>query len=335
MLTRSNAALVVGYVDRVVGEKDYSAPSEQKTLQALSTLLDQSMERVYQKAIQTLTKSDGFLRAIQEIERQPRVSGGFSLDNRILTAYTDFERMAALRAWINKHSNIRQVHTFSLATGPKDQPQYIPVYFRPPKKATSSSMHLMLGNASGALKAPKYQEWSINDPRGTAQEVFIDPLNALELVRQPSQIWAHNMRAAAFENGMRLEYRYKVYLDGGTFFPAASIEIPRQSSREVKEHKNRSAGVNLAALIKNDRSRDHNLLKPFHYEGYAEEGYHDDDVPSVTAMGLLNALPNAVKGDTRKLDRLSEHFVAARLGLSNLPQMRDLSMRMLFNIRSS
>lgn len=328
-ILRSDSLAVGNYLN-ALAEEDYSIPSD-GTLRCISQCIDASAKRIFQETNEILIEDRTIRLAIKRLKEQPRLCKGFDREKAILPHLTAFEQMGALSLWVkNEGHQMVKTHTFALAAS---DDQFIPVWIKPPKTKPLSSMHIVLGNSRGAYKMPKYTKWSEEDPQENSyQAVFIDPLNSLEIHRQPHCIGSLLLKANPYERqSIDHTWRFRVY-ENKDFARVASVEFPNQTKLSAKASaiKAQSASYNLAKMIQKDRLREENLLPDLFYENYFDDGYSDDAIPTVTPLSLAQTLPEALKGNTQPLDQQMAQLFTARLKISAIPAIKTLAAKNLF-----
>lgn len=326
-ITRQGARYVVSYVKQVTKDGDYTLPSD-STLRDMSTLLDGSMKRAYTYFAGTVDASTEMRREVRDFAREPRTCGGFKLDTAIMGDRTPFEQAEVVKTWVRaRGAKVTKPHTYTFEA-PGDK--FVPVWVKKPRGGDVSLMTVMFGNTRGTLKAPDYKEWAQLDPNGTAQGVFINPLNCLEIVRQPQYASALVTKACHYEKrgGMGFDKRYEVYDDAAAkiFSRRASVELPKQSSKKTGRTKAQAAGYVYAELMQGRRTRNRNIMAPQNWEELFPddgifEGYEDDSHPMVTPIQMLKTLPAALRGNTDPMDKLSRQLFATRLTGSTIDEV--------------
>jgi hypothetical protein len=328
MITRRDATLVQEYAD-CVKRKVYERPADEQTLIAVSKLLDESAKKAYQEAQKTLEKTREFKQAISVIKEQPRTCGGFKEENAILDTLTAYEQSAAVVSWVKeKSSSIKKPHTITLYSeeGP------VPVWVKKPKNAFVSPMTVILGTPRGALKAPSYENWAEEDPKTSQAKLFVEPLNALEMHRQPDCLGALTLKASSYDAGvLKHDWRYKIWNSKQSQrAKEASVELKQQQTTPVKQIKAQSAGYNLALMIENNSIRKKNLLPEVHFEDYSDEGYNDYGAAFLSPENIVKTLPAAIKGNTDDLDSAMQKLFSLRIGQSSISPVKDLVINHLF-----
>ena len=317
-------SIVQDYVTAVIQGDSYESPSP-SGLVAMSQLIDASGQRAFQEAEAIMDHSRSIRRDVRTMRRADRLCGEFSPATAVLSERTSYEQMKVAKEWMEQ-DNPRQIHTIALSA-PEDS--VVPVYVRSPPKSRTTLMHIALGNGRGALKAPKYSQWAEEDPRSTPQEVFVNPLNSLEIHRQPHCIGALLLKSGAYHNeDLDASWRYQVE-ENGSLAKTASVEIPKQSSRPAKQIKAQSAGYNLAKMIETDSLRETNLLPELHYVDFHDD-YNEDAIAEVTPEAIVRAFPDAIRGSTEELDALVKKLFAVHLQGSAITAVKTFTARALF-----
>jgi hypothetical protein len=330
MITRAGMRAVNEYVERVVQEEDRTRP-DKETQRTMAVVLDESAERVANAAMDAVRGGKFFEKAKKAFSDAPRLCGGFTEDAMMFRERTTFEQMTVLSDWIDaKGAHLpKKTRTYTLA-GPENE--IIPLWVKPPKQKALSTMHVVIGNGRGDLKGPVYADWAVNDPEDSSQKRFIEVLNSLEIVRQPRYTASLLMKSNAYEAGrVANSWRYGVMNDGK---PAkqASVELPKQSSptKAVRETREKSAGYNLVSFIEDDRMFERSILPGVRFEDYSDEDYDDDNIPDVTPRSILVAVPDAMSGETDKLDAEIGKLFATQMAISGNEDVKRFTRKLLF-----
>ncbi len=324
-ITGNGAADLSNYVNSI--KEGIYTPPKAPALKAMSALVDKSAERVFKNIEKTLKASPEMEKALATLKNSPRTCGGFKPKNACLKDLTSFEQMYALTSWVKENSTtMLKPHTVTLSANEGEA--LVPVWVKPLRSGGGPNlMTIFLGNTKGALKGPSYTDWAAKDPE---ENVFIEPLNSLEMHRQPGCLGGLILKAAPYEAGILSHtWRYKVYTTGTDFAPEASVELPKQRSKKSCLIKEQSAGYNLAQMI-NSPIRDKSILPELLFEEYHEEGYDDESIPSVSPHDIIKTFPEALKGNTIDLDALISQVIAPRLGKSSIGPAKDLCASFLF-----
>jgi hypothetical protein len=323
------AQAVQAYVDAVFREENYTIP-EDPALRGMSVLLDLSAKRAFEASQEVIGTADTIVRAVEKLKKAPRTVGKMTPGKTILNECTPYEQMAAVALWLNeKGPTMTKRHTVAL--GGEDD-AIIPLYVNKPKNGSVSLMTTVVGHTRGRLKAPRYTELAETDPRGSAVEEFIEPLNGLEIQRQPNCIASLLLKSNGYDcDCVPNDWRYKVFDSDKIFAKEASVELPRQSSNKTTKVKEQSAGYNVAKMINLDPLRENNILPEHHYEDYHEEGYDDDATPEVTPLDILKGLRAIVKKkDSSMLDEQMARLFATRMGISESATIKQHVATILF-----
>lgn len=301
----------LAYFKRV--DKGDLRPPEKAGLKYLARTIDQASKRAYDDLALIVRQSPEHLRRKAELEKQPRTVGKSSVAKAILKSTSSFEQMVALDDWVGG-KKFTEKHTFCLAKGDDD---YVPVSVK-----SSSLMDLVLGSTRGDHKAPKYDKWAEKDPwKDPYQEPFIYPLEALEMVRQPSYIGATVLKGNAFESE---------WIDQEWRYGATKGCVETRGQRRESQKKRQSAGLNLAALAEewaceeDPKCKDVNICLEPRYENYADEGYQDDRKVDVSPGKLIAAARKTIVAqDPTDLDALMKQLFIAKIGGVSTPALRE------------
>ncbi len=313
-------------------------------LPVVSQVLDSSAKRIFSRVQDYLIPRLKY--AVASLN-EPRLAGRCGTINSILGNYTPFEQIVALDQWVKQHPNISKIHTWRFGVlgnlevegeippwlrrnQHPDSDQIVPIRLSP-RSSNLTLMNVFVGTSRGISKGPSYQrgDWIRLDPRTSPpQNALINPLNALEMVRNPEA--ALLLKANAFDTGLvSHDFRYRVFEDNTTTFSRlASVELPQQKSLATRLVKAQAAGSNLFYLISHKKHR--NLLSPCLYEDYFSEGYRDDELPYVSPLQIVKALKEVVRGNTHLLDSTMKKLLAAQLRISLIPEVKTLTGNYLF-----
>lgn len=346
MVTRSTAAGAIGvqqYVHRVRKEKNRSMPSED-VCRTMSELMDKASFRAYHSLQRQLERSIEFQRAVEVIRKAPVCCGGFTkrraLLKAILRGLTPFEQTAALCSWVKgPGKNIKKDHSFALAS---EEDRIVPIWVKRPKQRYKPSpMTVIVGHSAGkvGVRSPSYTKknekdfpgWDERDPKGNPDGIFIEPINGLEMHRQPDYIGALLLKSNLYDrDSITNEWRYKVYQrKPEEFAREASVEIPQQQTKKAREVKKSSAGYNLAKMIEMKHLRRKNLMPELHCEDY-RDWYNDNAEPFVSPYSIVKTFPAALKGNTDSLDEEMAKLFAQKLGISTIPVVEIFAADTLF-----
>ncbi len=327
-VTRFSSRIVQNYVDQVK-EENYEVPNDQ-TLRAISTTIDASFQRSYDKVTEMMASSSLITKGVSHLSSN-RTCGGFKPENASLKNLTAFEQMYTVAEYIDQHPQMsRQPRTYAFYSG---EDEVVPIWVKHPSKGKASLWTTLLGTTKGRLKAPSYEDLTLTDPENTPAWIFINSLTALEMHRNPSRIGALAIKAASYERG-RIDHtwRFQNYAEDGKAYLTASAELKKQKTKKTREMVAQASGYNLCGLLSLDGTADNtrNLLPVLNFEDFAQEGYHDDSHPCVTPKSIIKALPKTLKGDTDQLDELTSRVFATQLGRSKIPKVRRHVARTLF-----
>ena len=322
----NSRANLPSYLDSIK-EGTYTPPNREALL-AISSLIDLSAERVFYQVNTTLKNAPEIKASRIILTNAPRTCGGFKQNNSLFSDLTSFEQMHVITNWVNDYGpTMLKPHTISLSADEGDS--FIPLWVKPLRSGGGPNlMTILLGNSKGALKAPCYNDWAKNNPQNNS---FIEPLNSLEIHRQPGCLGSLFLKSAPYGAGLLAnDWRYKVYTADKNMAPEASVELPHQKSPKTGKVKSLSAGYNLAKMV-DSSMRKKNLLPTLLFEDYSTEGYNDDLLPFVSPKAIIKTLPEALKGNTAPLDALMAQVAAPRFGQSNLQPVRALLAAQLFS----
>ena len=305
---------VLKYFDQF-HEGDTSVPVG-NTLMPIAKHLDRATNKALKSLMTVLESSKEHRSRVSLLKKQTRTAGKFSNEKILFKGENAFEQMVAINDWLLK-TQIQKIHTFYISGRSNG---YVPV--RVNKFPTDTTMmHVVLGNTRGDHKAPKYTDWAQSDPWLTrSQRIFIHPLEALEIVRQPHYSAATVLKGNAFEEkSIETEWRY-----GEKF---ACVESKGQSKDSSK--KKQSSALNACSMtdyfsdIADPQALESDIAIYPNYEHYADEGYADDLDLSVSPGSLIIAAEKAViKKDSSDLERLMEILTIAKLRPPQTPQLK-------------
>jgi hypothetical protein len=327
-MTRIRAEALQNYYDQIVVQKEFALPEREKR-RLISSVLDGSVRRVYDAFQEQLAGHKPILKAIKTLRKGEAACGGFKEKNGILQGLTPYEQMTAVHGWVET-TEIKKLHTRALLD---TESRVIPIQVKPMGSAGATPMTTMIGSSRGVLHAPGYQEWANEDPQFGEQSHFIEPLNVLEIHRQPGCIAALCEKAAAYDGEViDHAWRYKVYKNGD-FANRASVELPKQKNKKTMEVKTQAAACNLAMMIRNPTLRKKNILPERYGQDYSDEDGMDC-FAKTTPMQILKTFPEAAKGNTDPMDREMGKLLGVRVGLSNDPVVRKWTADLLFPINN-
>ena len=328
MITRGDKSILEDYVKEVEAQ-NYTMPCD-KVLGVMSRLMDESMRRAFEEVNRELKETRQIKEAVIVLKNTPRTCKKFSPEKAILDNLTPYEQSTAIATWLEEQGpSMQEPHTLTLYSGD----EIVPLWVKTPKNAPTSLTTIMIGTTRGKLKAPSYEDWANENPKGTIKEAFIEPLNGLEIQRQPNYIAALALKASAYDAGtLEHDWRYKVKnTQTNELAPEASVELKGQTTSRVKKIKEKAAGYNLASILKKDSKRNVNLLPELNYEDYTDEDYNDDNIPFISSKSIVKTFPQALKNNTEELDSLMKQLFVTRLGKSGIPQVKDHVVRTLFD----
>ena len=178
--------------------RDPNVPWKRKTAQLapsvlyrVSNVVDASFLSAYNTLVPLIQSSREYQKGRQELFAASKNCGGFSTDTEIMRGLTPFEQMLALNELIQtrgpKWQKGRRTYCFS-----QKNDECVPIYVASREKTKASMMTVMLGTGNGRRKAPTYTEL-ISDPTN----MFVDPLRALEITRQPHFVGATVLKSRA------------------------------------------------------------------------------------------------------------------------------------------
>lgn len=296
----------------------------------ISQELDQSALRVYNSCAKKIQAQKEHRQNYSVLVKEPANCGGFSLGKTILNEANPLEQMVALDHWICEKGPRWQKGRRTLCLGAPGN-EYIPVYIGKRAGVDPTSMSVMLGAGKGDYKAPKYPELAENACLARTS-VFKDPLDALELVRQPYFSSATLLKAGAFARekiGARRRYEITDERNAVRSSQFACVELKGQNDTENAPTKEASSGTNLYSLVK------HHRLDPINknvlFEEFVHEGYDDDAEVKVTPQSLWDATEKSVCwADSSDLDLLMERLFISHVGKFSSPVVTDYYTRRIF-----
>lgn len=299
----------------------------------LSAIFDRACLKSYNKIVKRLRNSQEHQERLQEIAEQPRLANGYSFNKRILEGCSEFEQMVALNDYICS-KRFTKIHTLSLAY--KDN-EYIPVQIKPTNDQSKKLMNVYLGTTQGNHKGPKYEKWAENDPRQDPyQEIFIDPLISLEIVRQPHYLGSTLLKDHSFiTNHINEDWRFgtksdEVYNDGirDTHKRTACVELKGQDKHTIL--KNQSAGSNLKGLLEEIPYDDESFCIEPAFEDFIDEGNVDDMEVRISPEKIHKSMIKYVeKNKSDDLNKITDQLLAIRIGPSETPVVRKYVAKVL------
>ncbi len=287
----------------------------------ISQELDASALRVYKACVERIEAQPQHIQNYNVLRGTRKNCGGFSIGTAILNDATPLEQMVALDHWIREKGPGWQTGRRTLCLGaPGDE--YVPIYIGKRGGINPTSMSVMLGAGRGDHKALKYPELA-GDEDLAETSVFKDPLDALEIVRQPYFSCATLLKAGAFARGeITAQRRYEITdeNDDGRSSQFACVELFKQNAPDNSPIKERSAGTNLYSLVK--YHQDDPINKDVLFEEFAPEGYNDDAEVEVTPILLWDATKTSIcRNNPAELDTLMERLFIAHVGRLSAPAL--------------
>ncbi|MFS8563985.1 MAG: hypothetical protein LVR00_06595 [Rhabdochlamydiaceae bacterium] len=296
----------------------------------ISQELDASALRVYKEYVDKIQGKEEHKKNCKALAEASKNCGGFSSSNTILRDATPLEQMVALDHWIQQKGSGWQKGRRTLCLGAKDD--YVPVYIAKRAGVHPTSMSVMLGCAVGGHKAPKYSQLA-EDEDLAKTSVFKDPLDALEIVRQPYFAAATLLKAGAFaceEINARRRYEITDQNNENRRSQFACVELIKQNDPQNAPTKEHSAGTNLYSLV-HKASEECQINKNVLFEEFAPEGYNDDAEVGVTPVMLWDATKESLlKNDRAELDSLMERLFIAHVGKITSPSVADFYAQRIF-----
>lgn len=302
-------------------EGDLTLPSP-ASLKYISSVIDQASKNAYTTVSQIVKESPEHLLRVAEINSQPRTSGASSIDKAILWNASSFEQMFALKEWQATKTTLHSPHTFIFGTGEND--------FYRVKVSDTSPMKILLGTTRGEHKAPKYEEWAVNDPWSNPNHTrYIHPLENLEIVRQPDFLSATLLKGNPFEEDLiDQSWRYGKEM--------ACVELKGQAKNSPQ--KLQSSGLNLTTLTKEFAdlhdltAKETNICRTLHFEDFSDEGYQDDAIIDVSPGKILTATEKTIVNQNNDdLNDLMEKLFIAKIGVQTTPALRKHIVKRLFD----
>ncbi len=309
-------ASAVEYFNRFRGG-DASIPPKEALL-PIAQQLDAAAQSVITEFVAKVEASPEHQARVALLQKQPRTAGKFSDSKVLMSDASSFEQMVAVNDWLQR-THIRDSHTLFFSAPEND---YIPVRVQKYSGEFATVMNVTLGVSRGSHKLPRYKIWAEQDPRqDPTQEVFIHPLEVLEVVRQPQFSAATLIKGNAFEEDC-IDTKWRYGLE------CACVESGNQSKPSPK--KDRSAGLNACKLVEecsvvgDPRAEEMNVSHSVRYEDYTDDGYQDDLELSVSPGELIQAAETAlVDRNAQELKRLIEELAIAMIGVPQAPSFRS------------
>ena len=296
----------------------------------ISQELDLSALRVYNTCVEKIQLQEKHKENYRVLAMARPNCGGFSLDTAILKEANPLEQMLALDHWIREKGPrwLKGRRTICLGA-PGDE--YIPIYIAKRRGINPTSMYVMLGAGKGDHKAPRYPELA-GDAHLAETSVFKDPLDALEIVRQPYFASATILKAGAFaREQIDAQRRYEITDENKDTRSSqfACVELVNQNAPKNAHIKEHSSGTNLYSLVKH--SPHDPINKDVLFEEFAHEGYNDDAEIEVTPMMLWDAAKASVcDKDSLELDSLMERIFISHVGKPSSPIVANFYAQRIF-----
>ncbi len=148
--------------------------------------------------------------------------------------------------------------TYSLRSGDEG---VIPVYVSGRTGVPATTMTTMLGSGKGALKAPRYTDFA-DDEEVLSASVFVQPLECLEIVRQPHFSSSILLKENAFlSDEIDHSRRYETFDPNqeGINSQFACVELVGQKDPKNAPTKESSAACNLISLVKKSGNKKINI----------------------------------------------------------------------------
>ena len=283
---------------------------------ALSEALDRSMQWVYNDLISRVVCEPDHLRNYRAVKEANRLCGTFARKSAILCDSGPFEQMLALSHVTLANGPQWEKGNRTFCFGALED-KTLPIYVMRRGAVTPPNlMQIMLGTGRGALKAPTYAELA-SAKNNEYTDVFVSPLNALEVMRQPYFSAATVIKAGAFQaHVIDAAHRYEVVdpKDKRKANHFACVELAGQKMPKNASTKELSAGTNLCHLMRNFAEQ--SICPQMLYEQFAPNGYNDDALVRVTPGMLWRAAEKSIVFKVSdELDRMMERlFVSSIVG---------------------
>lgn len=307
---------ITEYFSKVIKEYDTELPNK-AVMQQISETLDHKMNDVIDKFLTNLQASKEHEARVKILTGAERCAGKYEKSKVIFDGVNPYEQFSAIDTWLT-NVKIAKTHTFFLFAPRAD---YIPASVKKIDGLEATTMHVVLGSTRGEKAAPEYKEWAEAEPT-EAQEVFMKPLLALEVIRQPNFSFASLVKDEAYKNDV-IDHTWRY---GKKY---ACVEDKGQSKNTPK--KLRSAGFNLCALL-HEKSSDDDLLakeviinSEVNYADFSEEKTLEDLDVSVSVGELFKATRKAIiKKDENDLQKCLENIFISSLGSVTTNSVKEL-----------
>ena len=295
----------------------------------ISRELDASCLRVCKECVDQLQIQTEHHNSYRILASAPPNCKGSSIAKSLLRDVPPFEQMVALGHWIQETGAklTKGVRTLCLAS-PND---YVPVYMYKTQRAKLTLMTVKLGDGNGGHKAPGYLELAENE--GLAEvSVFKDPLDALEIVRQPHFAASTLIKAGSFARrhiGARRRYETRDENEASRISQFSCVELVDQKNSKNSPTKEASAGTNLYSLLKHHRNKIIN--KGLLFEEFTHEGYSDASCVNITPFKLWEATKRSIcQADSTQLDGLMEALFISHIGSFSSSVVSDYYSKRIF-----
>lgn len=291
-------------------------PSQEVQTQ-IAQVLDHTCESIVKEYEGFLKGSQDIKRCVNNLNREPRVTGPFDPNKVLFRNYSPFEQFHILDEAL-KVKEYRLKHTFRFAAGEND---HILVQVNKLENKRAGLMHCVLGSGKNA---PKYEQWAESDPNNSpGQKVFIAPLLQLENIRQRYFVASTTLKTALYDNS---------HIDSLARYGQdyACVELKKQHSPENASTKQQSAGKVFSYVVNefvdfDAPGREEITINPdTEYENFFREGYDDDFNASVTPSDVMEGLLQHYEDNSDELLRKHlENLFISTMGPVHEPTLQD------------
>ncbi len=298
----------------------------------LSEKIDESVLRVYNDVVHQVQATTEHRKNLKALRDAPKTCGGFTSKTALLTTATPLEQMIALDHLIDSRASSWQKGVRTICLGIKDSDDLIPVYLQSKDNVLASTMTTRLGSGSrGKFKVPRYDQLA-SDSYLANNSLFVEPLEALEIVRQPYFGGATLLKGNAFSTKtIDSQRRYEVLdpNDSSRDSQFACVELKGQNKDKTSPIKAKSAGANILSLEKKSPKKP--LSGKLHFDDLAPEGYKDDVVLEVRPKDYWQAVRTAIlDDDSTELDRQTTILFLKKFGAFSSPVVNTYHADKLF-----
>ena len=278
----------------------------------ISQELDRSALEVYNTAIKQIQATKEHADNYRVLADAPKNcgKGGFSVKRAILGNATPLEQMVALDHLIYAKASSWKKGVRTLCFEQRHgNVGCVPMRISSTTTVKASTMKTVFGQGPDT---PKYTQFA-SEAGMARHSVFMEPLNALEIVRQPHFAAATVLKGNAFDaEVMDHQRRYEAQIEVHGKSQFACVELELQNHKDNSPIKEKSVATNLISLLK--KHPDKRIHKRLIYEAVAHEGYKNEAEVRVTPFDLWKATEESICHQNRAdLDRLMTQLFIAKV----------------------